>query len=167
MMQKYTSGIKIISGFAAILLLLSFFSGCVMTGNTPPINVTINSAYKTTEINGEKPLPGSIFVVTNMKIENRGDNDYMFNDNAVSITNGRLISPKLYSQLTNRTAWGLIKSHAIRSGEVIFGADDSTQDFTITFRYNKGKDSFNQEIGIIPIRAYSSSPAAPLDTVDS
>lgn len=167
MMIKNISGIKLLSGFIALLLLLSFFSGCLMTGNTPPINVTIHSAYKTTEINGEKSLPGSVFVVTSMKIENRGENDYMFNDNAVSITNGRLISPKMYTQLTNRSPWGLIKSHAIRSGEVIFGADETTQDFTITFRYNKGKDSFNQEIGSIPLRTYSSLPVPTPDTADN
>jgi len=119
------------------------------------------------EIRGVNPRPGIIFVVVNMTIENKGDNDYSFNETAVSITNGGLVPEQLYTRLTDRSYWGSIPPNEKRTGDIIFGVKNSTENFTLIFFYHKGRDHFTQELGIIPIGANSSSPETLLDTVDS
>jgi len=58
----------------------------------------------------------------------------------------------LFARIANHGYWGPIPPHAKRTGEVIFGASNDTGDFTITFLYNDGHDSFDQEIGSVPMR---------------
>ena len=165
MMQKNTSIIQIFTVLGTILLLLSFFSACVQNSTPPnsaipdnsPITVTLNSAYKTAEINGITPKPGTVFVVVDLTIENRGDKDYTFNENAVSISKGTTVDENLYTKITGHKYWGAIPSHEKRTGEVIFGTGNSTQDYTLTFFYHNHRDSFTQELGTIPMRDSSSS----------
>lgn len=167
-MQKNTAKLKIFTGFVAILLvlvLLVFFSGCTNNDNDPPIKVTINSAYKTTEIRGVPSKPGTFFVVVNMTIENRGDKDYTFNDKTVNITNGKPIEELLYTRLTDRGYWGKIPPNEKRTGVVIFGVKDSAQDFTLKFIYNNGQESVTQNLGNVPVGADSPSPRITTSTV--
>jgi len=119
------------------------------------------------EIRGVNPRPGIIFVVVNMTIENRGGIDYTFNETTVSITDGGLVPEQLYTRLTDRSYWGSIPPNEKRTGNIIFGVKNSTQDFALLFFYHKRQDHFTQELGIIPMGADSSSPETTLDTVDS
>jgi hypothetical protein len=170
------SMVKIFTIFGTILLFLSFFSGCVqnsipLNSTTPnsttqnpttqdnsPITVTINSAHKTTEINGVTPKPGTVFVIVNLTIENRGDKDYTFNEKAVSMSAGTTVDENLYTKITGHKYWGAIPSHEKRTGEIIFGTGNSTQNYTLTFFYHNHQDSFTQELGTIPTGDSSSSP---------
>jgi len=170
MIQKNPSILKIFTGLIFILVLLLFFSGCVQnsaTRTTAPITVNIHSAYKTMEIRGVNPQPGIIFVVVNMTIENKGDNDYSFNETAVSITDGRLVSEQVYTRLTDNSYWGSLPPNEKRTGDIIFGVKNSTQNFTLKFFYNKGQDYVTQELGIIPMGPDSSIPETSMDTGDS
>jgi len=170
MIQKNASKLKIFTGFIFILMVTSFFSGCVQnsaTRNTTPITVTIHSAYKTMEIRDVNPSPGIIFVVVNITIQNKGDNDYLFNETTVSITNGRMVPEQVYTRLTDHSYWGSLRPNENRTGDIIFGVKNSTQNFTLKFFYNKGQDYLTQELGIIPMGADSSSPETLMDTEDS
>jgi hypothetical protein len=153
------SVLKIFCMSAALLLVLSFFSGCVQdsaTQNAPPIDVTIHSSYKTTEIRDVQAKPGTVFVVVNMTIENRGGTDHIFNEKSVSITDGAPVEEKLYTRLTDRRYWGPIPPNEKRTGEIIFATQESTQDLTLRFFYQKGQNSFTQELGKVPLSGSSS-----------
>jgi len=117
--------------------------------NGPPISVTIHSAGKTKKINEVNTPPGFLFVVVNLTVDNHGKNDYMFNQQAVTITNGSLIGEDMYIRLTGHEYWGAIPPGEMRSGCVIFKVTNTTQNFTASFFYRQGKKSFPVELGIV------------------
>lgn len=161
---------KIFTLCTSLLLIISFFSGCVQnsgTSNTAPITVTIHSAYKTTEINGVNAQPGFVFVIVNMTLDNRGGNDYAFNEKSVTITEGLPVDEKLYTQLTGHGYWGAILPNEKKTGDVIFRVKNSTQDLSLRFFYNKGQDSFTQGLSAVPMRSDSATPEIPLRTTDN
>jgi hypothetical protein len=167
MVRNNTFRIKIFTGFAVIVLVLVFFSGCVQdsaTRDSPPIEVTIHSAKKTSQIGDVNAKEGSFFIVLNMTIENHGANDYTFNEKAVSITGGGPVEEKMYTRLTGQRYWGTIPPNEKRTGDVIFGVQSSTENFTLRFFYHKGQSNFTKELGIIPMSAGSLSPAASGNT---
>lgn len=151
----------------SFLLVLSFFSGCLQIGNPVPLDITIHSAYKTTEIGGQASRPGTLFIIVNMTVENRGDKTYRFDNESAVITNGKMLNPPMFTKITHHGYWGPIPSRAKRTGEVIFGASEDTQDFTITFLYNNGKDCFDKEIGSIPTHPTSDSQNTEDNTMNS
>jgi len=156
-MDLKKSTILIFFVMSSFLCVMSFCSGCLQIGNPVPLDVTIHSAYKTTEIGGQASKSGTFFIVVNMTVENRGDKTYRFDNKSAVITNGKLLNPPMFAKITHHGYWGPIPPHAKRTGEVIFGTSEDTQDFTITFLYNNGKDSFDKEIGSIPMRPISDS----------
>lgn len=128
--------------------------------NSRPINVTIHSAFKTSEIHGSEPLPGNIFVVINMTIENLEQNEmYSFNETTVGITGGGPITQKLYTQVTNPIYWGLIPSKEKRSGEVVFGVKERTQIFTLHFINTSGRVILTQDLGSLEEKDYPTTQA--------
>jgi len=128
--------------------------------NSRPINVTIHSAFKTSKIHGSEPVPGNIFVVINMTIENTERNEmYSFNETTVGITGGGPITQKLYTQLTNPMYWGPIPSNEKRSGEVVFGVRERTQVLTLNFLNNRGMVVLTQELGSLAEKDYSPTQA--------
>jgi len=104
------------------------------------------------KIHGIGPLPGNIYVVINMTIENLADNGaYSFNEKTIRITGGGPITQKMYTSLTNPMYWGPVPPGDERTGEVVFGVKESTQSFALTFLDTSGKDILTQEIGTIPV----------------
>jgi len=164
MKQKSTPVILVFFALIFFLLALSFSPGCVQSGNASPLNVTIHSAYKTTELAGQIPKPGTVFVVVNMTVENRGDKTYRFDNTSAIITNGRMVNERMFARITRHGYWGPIPPHAKRTGDIIFGASKDTEDFTLTFLYNDGQDSFDQQIGSIPMRSVSSYQVSSQNT---
>lgn len=159
--------LKIFTGFLSLLLLSSFFLGCVNSDNTAPITVTIHSAYKTAEINGVTAKPGTLFLVVNMTIANHGGNDYTFNEKSVNITNGKLIDERLYTRLTEGWYWGAIPPNEQRTGDIIFGVNEKSKNFSLKFFYAKGEKSFTQDLGTVPRRGGSDPSATSSDTGDT
>ena len=154
--------IMIFSIVISVLFLLSLFSGCSVPGIThsPPLDVTVHSAYRTTAIGAELPRPGTVFVVVNMTVENQGGSTYQFDNTSAVITNGRMIIEGRFAKITGHGYWGPIPPHAQRTGEIIFGASADTTDFTITFISNDGKDSFDKYVGSIPLQSGSPMPGS-------
>jgi hypothetical protein len=198
MRQKYLSKIEFFTLCASLLLISSFFSGCIQnsvpsnvtpitvttqsvssnaapipddiysaTSNGAPITVTTYSAYKTTEINGITAQSGSVFVIINMTIDNHGKNDYTFNENSVSITNGTPVEENQYARFTGRGYWGAIPPNEQRNGDVIFEVTDSTQDVTPRFFYHNKQESFPLDLGTVPMRAGSVLLETPVSTADN
>ena len=160
MEQKDPSKIKNVLLVAFFLMALSFSSGCTQNsaaGNSAPITVTVHSAYKTGELNGVTAKPGTDFIVVNMTLENHGGDPYTFNEKAVILNGLPPVEEKTYTRITRHRYWGKIPAGEERTGEILFGAKNSTQDFTLAFFYNKGQDSFTRELGNVPMRSDSIS----------
>jgi hypothetical protein len=121
------------------------------TSNGAPITVTAYSAGKATEINGVTAQSGSVFVIVNMTIDNHGKNDYTFNENSVSITNGTPVEENQYARFTGHGYWGTIPPDEQRNGDVIFEVTDSTQDVTLRFFYHHKQESFPLDLGTVPM----------------
>ncbi len=119
------------------------------------------------DVAGGTPKPGNIFVVIHMTIENIGNKDYSFNENAVSITRGSPMSQEIYGKLTDPLFWGSIPPHQKSTGDVVFEVPDNTQSLALTFRYHKGQESFTQELGTVPRGAGLTSPGITTGTVGS
>jgi hypothetical protein len=73
----------------------------------------------------------------------------------------------LYTKLTNHGYWGNISPNEKRTGIVIFKVKDSTQNLTIRFFYNKGHDSFTQDLSNIPIGPGSASPETQVNNTQA
>jgi hypothetical protein len=153
MEQKYPSRMKLVLLGVSFLLVLASFSGCTQdsaVGDSVPISVTVHSTYKTGELNGVTAKPGTDFVVVNMTLENHGGNPYTFNEKAVILNGAPPVEETVYTRITSHRYWGRIPAGEKRTGEIIFGAKNTTHDFTLTFFYNKGQDSITQELGNVP-----------------
>lgn len=134
--------------------------------DTKPINVTIHSAIKTTAAGRSIPKPGNIFIIINMTMENPADNAVPIDDSIVRITGdgpaGGPLNQKISDVLENPLAWNPIPPHATRTGEIIFGVNGSTSDFTLEFLDSRGNIVLQQEIGEIPASDYP-QPSSPSD----
>lgn len=149
-MEQQTLKIKIFILFVSLLLATAFFIGCTQNSafdNNTPITVTVHSAYTTNELNGVTAKPGTDFIIINITLENHGWDPYTFDEKAVILNGAPPVEGKLYTRLTNHRYWGSIPAGEKRTGVIIFGAKNSTQDFILTFFYNKGQSSFSQELG--------------------
>lgn len=137
------------------------------TSNDARITVTTYSAYKTKEINGITAQPGSVFVIINLTIDNHGKNDYTFNENSVSITNGIPVEKNQYARITGRGYWGAIPPNEQRNGDVIFEVKDNTQDVSLRFFYHNKQESFPLDLGTVPMSAGSVILETPASAVDN
>ena len=153
MEQKKPPGFAFFLLVAFLLLALVFFLGCTensSAGTNAPITVTVHSAYKTDALNGVTARSGTDFIVVNITLENHGNDPYTFNEKAVILNGAPPIEEKAYTRITSHRYWGRIPAGEKRTGLVIFGTKNSTQDCTLTFFYNKGQDSFTRELGTVP-----------------
>ncbi len=127
----------------------------VDTGN---VHLTINSALKTTKIKDSNPLPGNIFVVINMTINNLQEKEpFVANEKTVDITGGGPMTQKIYDRLSNPFYWGTIPPQGSRTGEVVFGVKETTGSFTITLLDEKGNTILSKPVGTINEGPYTPS----------
>jgi len=167
MNQKYLTKIKFFTLCTSLLLVLAFFSGCTQnfaTGDNAPITVTVHSATKVAEYNGVPARAGSYFVITNLTLENHGMGPYTFNEKAATISGGTIVEEKLYTRLTECRYWGKIPPGEKRTGILVFGVKNDTQDFTLTFFYNNGQDIVTKELGSIPLESGSAAASQSTDS---
>jgi len=119
------------------------------------LNVIIHSAQKTTKIQDTHPLPGNIYVVINMTIENLADTEpFVANENTVDITGGGPMTQKIYDRVANPFYWGSIPPKTSRTGEIVFGVKDSTNQFTLTLLDEKKQVLLTKPIGTISTGPY-------------
>jgi len=130
--------------------------------NTQPISITIHSAQKTTKIQDTHPLPGNMYVVINMTIENLGTTDaFVANEDTIDITGGGPMTQKIYDKLSNPFYWGSIPPQSRRTGEIVFGVQESTYQFTLTLLDEGGEVILTKSIGTIPTGPYLPSLGDP------
>ncbi len=121
------------------------------------LKVVIHSAQKTMKIQDTNPLPGNIFVVINMTIENlAGSESFVANENTIDITGGGPMTQKIYDRLANPFFWGSIPPKSSKTGVIVFGVKESTNQFTLTFL-----DEKKQVMLTVPIGTISTGPYIP------
>lgn len=174
------------SWLVSILVLMCFLAGCTQNTTipenipkttpippeasqiaTPPyqdhemngkVNLTIHSAFKTREIGGQHPLPGNIFMVVNMTVENQADHEiFPLNRNTINMTGGSPVTQKFYDELANPLRWGPVPPHQKRTGEVVFGVRESTRTFTLVLLGNSHDTILSRDMGTVPEMDYSRS----------
>jgi hypothetical protein len=124
-------------------------------GTAQTLNVIIHSAQKTTEIQDTHPLPGNIFVVISMTIENLAETEpFPANENTVDITGGGPMTQKIYDRVAHPFYWGSIPPKSSKTGEIVFGVKESTNEFTLILLDEKGKILLRKPIGTIPTGPY-------------
>ena len=130
--------------------------------STPPesasaktLNVTIHSAQKTTKIQDTHPLPGNIYVVINMTIENLALSEpFVANENTIDITGGGPMTQKIYDRVANPFYWGTIPPKSSKTGEIVFGVKESTNQFTLTLLDEKKQVLLSKPIGTLSTGPY-------------
>jgi hypothetical protein len=126
--------------------------------NPGQIRIIIHSAYRTSAIMDANPLPGNIFVVINMTIENLDETDSLIvNEHNFSITGGGPITQKLPNKLSNSFTWGSIPPKSSKTGEIVFGVKESTDQFSVTLRNDAGDIIYTKPIGAIPSGVFVTS----------
>jgi hypothetical protein len=121
------------------------------------LKVIIHSVQKTTKIQDTNPLPGNIYVVINMTIENLADSEpFVANENTIDITGGGPMTQKIYDRVANPFYWGSIPPGSSKTGEIVFGVKESTNQFTLTLL-----DEKKHVIVTIPIGTISTGPYLP------
>ena len=126
--------------------------------NTGKVDLTLNSALKTTKIKDSNPLRGNIFVVVNMTINNLQEKEaFVANENTVDINGGGPMTQKIYDRLSNPFYWGTIPPEGSRTGEVVFGVKEDTGSFTITLLDEKGNTLLSKPVGTINEGPYTPS----------
>lgn len=128
-----------------------------VSGSAQTLKVIIHSAQKTTKIQDTNPLPGNIYVVINMTIENlAGSESFVANENTIDITGGGPMTQKIYDRVANPFYWGSIPPGGSQTGEIVFGVKESTNQFTLTLL-----DEKKHVILTIPIGTISTGPYLP------
>jgi len=126
------------------------------------LEVTIHSAQKTTKMPGNNPLPGNIFLVVNMTIENLDETDsFVADEYSIDITDGGPITEKMYDNLANPLFWGSIPPRSSKAGEVVFGVKGSTEQFMLMLLDGKGQVLLTEPVGPISTGPYLSSLGDP------
>lgn len=124
---------------------------------SPDISVTVHSVQKTTQIRNSHPLPGNVYLVANLTIENQaGRNAYLIDRNALSITDGGLLSEESQTGLNSPMQWGRLEPRESRSGGVLFGVREGTHPLTLTFLDDRGRVVHAESLGDVPCRPYVS-----------
>jgi len=127
------------------------------SGSAQTLKVVIHSAQKTMKIQDTIPLSGNIYVVINMTIENLADSEsFVANENTIDITGGGPMTQKIYDRLENPFFWGSIPPGSSKTGVIVFGVKESTNEFTLTLLDEKKHVILTMPIGII-----SSGPYMP------
>ena len=120
------------------------------SGSAQTLKVVIHSAQKTMKIQDTIPLSGNIYVVINMTIENLADSEsFVANENTIDITGGGPMTQKIYDRLENPFFWGSIPPGSSKTGVIVFGVKESTNEFTLTLLDEKKQDILTMPIGII------------------
>lgn len=119
------------------------------------LNVVIHSAQKTMKIQDTNPLPGNIFVVINMTIENLADSEsFVANENTIDITGGGPMTQKIYDRLANPFYWGSIPPGSSKTGVMVFGVKESTNQFALTLLDQKKRVMLTVPIGTLSTGPY-------------
>ncbi len=123
--------------------------------------ITIHSALKNTKIKSMNPRPGNILVVMNLTIENHAEEQsILVSRDTLKITNGGPVGNPVLQDLANPFSFGPIPPGNERTGEIVFGTNVSTEQFTITLRDEQGNLVLHGDIGTIPVGTYG-EPTAP------
>jgi hypothetical protein len=132
--------------------------GSISYPSTKKLDITIHSAQKTTKIPGNNPLPGNIFLVVNMTIENLDEtNALVVDEYSIDITDGGPITEKMYDKLVNPLFWGSIPPGSNKTGEVVFGVKGSTEQFMLMLLDGKGQVLLTEPVGPVSTGPYLSS----------
>ena len=101
------------------------------------LTVTLNSAVKKTVIGDLTPMPGNIFLVLNVTIQNNDKNsDFEYTDSSFSIydkvnENRRSATTSIVAGILNSPipATGRIPPKSIKTGQIVFGVIDSSNSY--------------------------------------
>ena len=115
-------------------------STAIMSTTTTPISsgltVTLNSAVKKTSLGSFTPLPGNIFLVLDVTIQNNDkNNDFKYTDSSFSIYDtvnqkrGQAITSKVAGGLNIPLASGTIPLKSTKTGQIVFGVKDSSNSY--------------------------------------
>lgn len=130
------------------------------TSSAASIGVTVHSVLKTTQISNSNPLPGNVYVVVSLTIENPGGQGaYRIDRNTLAITDGGLLNEESQARLNNPLQWGRLEAGDSRSGEVVFGVAESTRPLTLTFLDDQGEAVHTENLGHVSQGSYVSDTA--------
>ena len=115
-------------------------STAIMSTTTTPISsgltVTLNSAVKKTSLGSFTPLPGNIFLVLDVTIQNNDkNNDFKYTDSSFSIYDtvnqkrGQAITSKVAGGLNIPLASGTIPLKSTKTGQIVFGVSDNSNSY--------------------------------------
>jgi len=101
------------------------------------LTVTLNSAVKKTVIGDLTPIPGNIFLILNVTIQNNDkNNDFEYADSSFSIydkvnENRRSATTSIVAGILNSPipATGRIPPKSIKTGQIVFGVIDSSNSY--------------------------------------
>ena len=102
------------------------------------LTVTLNSAVKKTSLGSFTPLPGNIFLVLDVTIQNNDkNNDFKYTDSSFSIYDtvnqkrGSAITSKVAGGLNIPLASGTIPLKSTKTGQIVFGEMDSSNSYKL------------------------------------
>jgi len=100
------------------------------------LTVTLNSAVKKTSLGSFTPLPGNIFLVLDVTIQNNDkNNDFKYTDSSFSIYDtvnqkrGQAITSKVAGGLNIPLASGTIPLKSTKTGQIVFGVSDNSNSY--------------------------------------
>jgi hypothetical protein len=100
------------------------------------LTVTLNSAVKKTSLGSFTPLPGNIFLVLDVTIQNNDkNNDFKYTDSSFSIYDtvnqkrGPAITSKVAGGLNTPLASGTIPMKSTKTGQIVFGVMDNSNSY--------------------------------------
>ena len=100
------------------------------------LTVTLNSAVKKTSLGSFTPLPGNIFLVLDVTIQNNDkNNDFKYTDSSFSIYDtvnqkrGSAITSKVAGGLNIPLASGTIPLKSTKTGQIVFGVSDNSNSY--------------------------------------
>jgi hypothetical protein len=122
------------------------------------MEISIHSAIITKEIGDNQPNPGNKFVIITMTIDNLDEMDtFVADETTIDIAGGGALTQKLHDSLADPFIYGAIPPKSSRTGEMVFGVTESTDQFDVILRNGDGEVILTKSVGSITEGVYNVS----------